>query len=172
MLHTSSHGQAMGCLLWACWRKVYYNSTTLFMKIWSTVTKWKNYVSITISIWRNFLFCSYPNFNKAFATPLFVTWWSGMALQQNVMMTSLNGNIFSHYWPFMRRIHWSPMNSPHKGRWCTALMFSLICTWINGWVSNHKADDLRCHCAHYDFTVMELLNLNCNGKNINEMGPR
>ena len=33
-------------------------------------------------------------------------------------------------------------------------MFSLICAWINGWVNNHKAGDLRRHHAHYDITVM------------------
>ena len=33
-------------------------------------------------------------------------------------------------------------------------MFSLICAWINGWVNNRGAGDLRCHCAHYDVTVM------------------
>ena len=36
---------------------------------------------------------------------------------------------FLHYWPFVRGIHWSPVDSPHKGQWCRALMFSLICTW-------------------------------------------
>ena len=39
---------------------------------------------------------------------------------------------FSSYWPFVRRIHQSPVNSPHKGQWHGALMFSFICTWING----------------------------------------
>ena len=43
---------------------------------------------------------------------------------------------FPRYWPFVQGIHQSPMNSPHKGQWCSALMFSLICTWINGWVCN------------------------------------
>ena len=38
---------------------------------------------------------------------------------------------FPCYWPFVRGIHWSPVNSPHKGQWRRALMFSLICTWIN-----------------------------------------
>ena len=33
-------------------------------------------------------------------------------------------------------------------------VFSLICTWINGWVNNRDAGDLRCHCAHYDVTVL------------------
>ena len=32
-------------------------------------------------------------------------------------------NHFPHYWPFMREIHRSPMNSPHKGQWRGALMF-------------------------------------------------
>ena len=26
--------------------------------------------------------------------------------------------------------------------------------WINGWVNNPEAGDLRCHHAHYDVTVM------------------
>ena len=34
---------------------------------------------------------------------------------------------FSRYWPFVRGIHRSPVNSPHKGQWNGALMFSLIC---------------------------------------------
>ena len=61
---------------------------------------------------------------------------------------------FSAYWPFVQGIHRSPVNSPHKGQWRGALMFSLICTWINGWVNNREAGDLGRHCAHYDITVM------------------
>ena len=34
-------------------------------------------------------------------------------------------------------------------------MFSLICAWINGWVNNREADNLRRHCAHFDVTVMD-----------------
>ena len=30
-----------------------------------------------------------------------------------------------------------------------------FCAWINGWVNNGEAGDLRCHCTHYDVTVME-----------------
>ena len=41
------------------------------------------------------------------------------------------------------------VNSPHKGQWRGALMFSLICAWINGWVNNREAGDLRRHRAHY-----------------------
>ena len=42
--------------------------------------------------------------------------------------------IFSRYWHFVRGIHRSPVNSPHKGQWRGALMSSLICAWTNGWV--------------------------------------
>ena len=34
---------------------------------------------------------------------------------------------FPCYWPFVRGIHRSPVNSPHKGQWRGVLMFSLIC---------------------------------------------
>ena len=57
----------------------------------------------------------------------------------DIMMTSSNGNL---------------VNSPHKGRWRGALIFPLICAWINGWVNNREAGDLRCHGAHYDVIVM------------------
>ena len=50
----------------------------------------------------------------------------------------------------------SPMNSPHKGQWRGALMFSLICVLINDWVNNREAGDLRRYRAHYDVTVMVL----------------
>ena len=61
---------------------------------------------------------------------------------------------FPRYWPFVRRIHRSPVNSPHKGQWRGALMFSLICARINGWVNNREAGDLRRHQAHCDVIVM------------------
>ena len=60
---------------------------------------------------------------------------------------------FPHYWPFVR----SRMNSPRKGQWRRALMFSLICGWINGWVNNRQAGDLGRHRAHYDVIVMARL---------------
>ena len=63
--------------------------------------------------------------------------------------------IFSAYWPFVRGIHQSPVDSPHKSQWRRAFMFSLICSWINGWVNNREAGDLRRHRAHYDVIVMK-----------------
>ena len=83
-----------------------------------------------------------------------------------IIMTARHGHLFCihddvikwkkipHYWPFVRGIHRSPVTSPHKGQWRGALMFSLICVWINGWVNNHEAGDLRRYRAHYGVIVM------------------
>ena len=59
-------------------------------------------------------------------------------------------NHFPRYWQFMRGIHRSPVNSPHKGQWRGALIYA----WINGWVNNREAGDLRQHRVNYDVTVM------------------
>ena len=61
---------------------------------------------------------------------------------------------FPRDWPFVRGIHRSPVNSPHKGQYRGALKFSLICARINGWVNNRDAGDLRRHRTHYDVIVM------------------
>ena len=62
--------------------------------------------------------------------------------------------LFPCYWPFVRELHQSPVNSTHKGQWRGASMFSLIWAWINGWVNNREAGDLRRHRAHYDVIIM------------------
>ena len=53
---------------------------------------------------------------------MYETWW------RHQMET------FPRYWPFVWGIHRSPVNSPHKGQWGGALMFSCICARINGWI--------------------------------------
>ena len=68
-----------------------------------------------------------------------------------IMMTSSNRNIFHITGHLCGEF---TVNSPHKGQWCGALMFSLICVWINAWVNNCEAGDLRPYCAHYDVIVM------------------
>ena len=81
--------------------------------------------------------------------------WTG----RNSRSTAIHDDVikwthFPRYWPFVRGIHQSPVNSPHKGQWRGALMFSLVCSRINGWVNNGEAGDLRRHRAHYDATVL------------------
>ena len=61
---------------------------------------------------------------------------------------------FQRYWAFVRGIHRSSVNSSYKGQWRGALVFSLICAWINGWINNREAGDLRRHRTNYDVTVM------------------
>ena len=43
--------------------------------------------------------------------------------------------------PFVWGNRRSPVNSPHKGQWRGALMFSVIYAWINDWVNNGEAGD-------------------------------
>ena len=91
-----------------------------------------------------------------------------MIRHHSTMMTSSNGTFSASLticagnspvtgeFPFVRGIHRSPVNSPHKGQWRGALMFSLnlICVWINRWVKNREAGDLRRCRSHYDAIVM------------------
>ena len=79
-------------------------------------------------------------------------------LMQHVNLTAhddvIQWQYFPRYWPFVRAIHRSPVMSPHKDQWRGVLIFSLICAWINNWVNNREAGDLRRHRAHYDVTVV------------------
>ena len=82
-------------------------------------------------------------------------------MQGEFMMTSSSGNIFRATGPFCREFtgrRWiEQFPWQIKGQWRGALMFSLIlviCAWINSWVNNCEAGDLRCHHAHYDVIVM------------------
>ena len=66
---------------------------------------------------------------------------------------------FPCYWPFVRGIHRSPVNSPHKGQCCGPLMLSLICTlnkqsW--GWWFETPSRSLW---RHYNAIVSETMTL-------------
>ena len=65
------------------------------------------------------------------------TWEKGTILQ-----TSHNDVIrwkhFPRYWPFMQRIHRSPVNSTYKGQWRGALVLLFICARINIWANNRE----------------------------------
>ena len=69
------------------------------------------------------------------------------------MMTSSNGNIFRVTGPLCGKFT-GPGEFPHTGQWRGALMFSLICVWINGWVNNREAGDSRRNRGHCDVIVM------------------
>ena len=91
-------------------------------------------------------------YNERNATFVYIPWekchyLTRHALRVNNMMTSSNKNIFRVIGPLCG-------NSPHKGQWRTALMFSLICAWTNGWVKNWDAGDLRRHRTQNDAIVI------------------
>ena len=63
---------------------------------------------------------------------------------------------FPHYSTFVRWIHRSQVNSPHKGQWRGTLMFSLICALIKpfskqswGWWFETPSRSLWRHCNNH-----------------------
>ena len=85
------------------------------------------------------------------------TMYSGIIITNRTHNDAIKWKHFPRYWPFVRRIHRSPVNSSHKVQWRGALMFSLICAWMNGWVNNRDAGGLRRH----DFTLI-MTSLQCS----------
>ena len=77
--------------------------------------------------------------------------WLAMWVQGNFLWsTSSSGNIYRVTGPLCSEFtghRWIPRTKASD----TELW--LICAWING-VNNREAGDLRCHCTHYDVTVM------------------
>ena len=78
--------------------------------------------------------------NKQFSGRRFETPWSSCDI---TVMSCSSADLCAHddvikwkhfprYWLFVRGIHRSPVNSPYKGQWRGALMFSLIFAWRNG----------------------------------------
>ena len=61
---------------------------------------------------------------------------------------------FPRYWPFVRGIHWSPVNSRTKASDAELLYFLWSAHWTNGWANNREAGDLWRHRAYYDVIVM------------------
>ena len=74
---------------------------------------------------------------------LWIAWWQ--TAWNFIHDDVIKWKHFPCYWPFVWGIHRSPVDSLHKGQWPGALMFSLICACINGWVNNREAGDLRRH---------------------------
>ena len=53
---------------------------------------------------------------------------------------------FPCYWPFVRGIHWSPVNSPHKGQWRVIIQSVPFKTWYN--TTRYWHDDVI-QCKHF-----------------------
>ena len=107
--------------------------------LFSSNTKWSGWQFVILDIR---YMCLHVTRARMLLSSLLFSWW------RHQMET------FPRYWPFVRGIHRSPVNSSHKGQWRGALMFSLICAGINGWVNNLGAGDLIRHRTHHDVIVM------------------
>ena len=146
------------------------NGTSIIKYMWcNNVSFLTNYKSINMIIIHNVghhnICCDHQSFVfvqlwiHGFLVWLCSAEWSRVQLTECISVSkNLHDDVikwkhFPRYWPFVRGIHRSPLNSPHKGQWRGALMFSLICVWINGWVNNGEAGDLRRYSAHYDVIV-------------------
>ena len=101
----------------------------------------------------------YQNISFSHQYYKFIVLWKPRSFRRLYHNDVIKWKHFPRYWPFMRWIHRSPVNSPHKGQWRRTLIFSLICTRINGWVNYGEAGDLRRHCVHYDVTVMQEISM-------------
>ena len=113
-----------------------------------------HYQTVWQRLWdnqRQFLHASQCMIHWELANTSAMTSWSGFQQSHDDV---IKWKHFLCYWPFVRGIHQSLVNSHHKAQWRGTLMFSLNCTWINGWVNNCEAGDLKCHGAHCDITLM------------------
>ena len=146
------------------WRRKEPRYWSIFPKYWSISTRRVIFKDILLSMWLHEHFCipTSPQFHGQGVIKAPVLKWSWKmtitatyAREQCVDHDDvIKWKHFLRYWPFVRGIHQSPVNSPHKGQWRGALAFSFICAWINGWVNNREAGDLRRHRAHYGVIVM------------------
>ena len=108
------------------------------------------WTNVYIVLWYHFASHSLMWGNSSLPCDAIWRRWTGSLLRDDV----IKWKHFLCYRPFVGGIHRSLVNSPHKGQWRGALIFSLICVWIKGWLNNREAGDLRRHRVHYDVTLM------------------
>ena len=92
-----------------------------------------------LDVWRFLFIFRWVNTNskhssKSCAPKRHVLWWHHQMI--HTYDDIIKCKHFSRYWPFVRVMHWSPVNSPHDDQWHGALKFSLICAWRNRSASN------------------------------------
>ena len=82
------------------------------------------------------------------------------------------------YWPFVRETHRSPVNSPHKGQWHGALIFSLICplntrlskqSW--GWWFETPSPSLWRHCNDSQYYGCDASSQDINSQGVDLVWP-
>ena len=112
-----------------------------------SITKTHYLMNMMNELWSiYFIYGSVPSQHDIFIQNTYkrppITWWRHQMETFSALLAICVGNS-----PV-------PVNSPHKGQWSGAFMFSLIWVWINAWVNNREAGDLRRRRGHYDVTLM------------------
>ena len=59
-------------------------------------------------------YCNMCSFNRGGGKMSYIFWFHNDIIKWKH---------FPHHWPFVRGIHWSPVNSPHNGQWRTVWYF-------------------------------------------------
>ena len=132
-----------------------YMSNRIHYKVWDEITyPLPNLKCTTVNVWEWWSDSSHTLWGVWLILNAGITvnpWqWKGVPVSHDDI---IKWKHFLRYWPFVWGIHRSPVNL-HKGQRLGALMFSLICAWLNGWVNNREAGDMRRYRTHYDVTAM------------------
>ena len=106
------------------------------------------FFALTLIIWHCHL--STPmtlalNFQGQICNSLILGREGSLDMERKRRISTIHGAVikwkhFPRYWPFVGGIHQSPGNFPYKGQGRGTLMFSLICTWTNGWVNRRRSN--------------------------------
>ena len=96
----------------------------------------------------------HPNPGIVMGTGFTLTYTAiGYTYQGNLWWRHQMKTFIPLYWPFVRGIHRWPLDSPQKGQWRGAFIFSLMYAWTNGLANTRDADGLRRYRARWDVTL-------------------
>ena len=74
-----------------------------------------------------------PSYERPFHLDILCSKYVRLALNGVATWCRHQTETFLRYWSFVRGIHRSPVDFPHKGQRREALVLPLICTWLNNW---------------------------------------
>ena len=101
------------------------NSLALSLKKWTLFCSWFLTWFLILDLWFH---CDIP-------------WWRHQMETFSALLAICAGN--------------SPVTGEFPAQRPVTRSFDVFCAWINGWVNNLEANDLRRYRAHYDVTVMQ-----------------
>ena len=121
---------------------------TRVISVWKLVCGGGREIKRLCEWWRDFSLYRVKSTNSYIDKPLYQM----LLMRSFLMMTSSNGNIFRVTGPLCGEFvghRWIPLTKASD-----AELWFFIWAWINVWVNNREAGDLRRHRVHYDVTLM------------------